>query len=177
MINKIHIIGSVGSGKTTLAKELAAKLNLPHIELDNVSWERRTSGDRRRTEEECAALLHTLVQSDQWIIEGVHTKEWVDTSFRNADLIIFLDTANHARLFRIMRRYLLQKLRIESSNYKPTKEILFNMFKWNKHFEDVAKPEFFKKYAPLQDKILIVKNKRSVDEYKQSLSPNRLGFI
>ncbi|MEC2072557.1 AAA family ATPase [Alkalihalophilus marmarensis] len=170
MINKIHIIGSVGSGKTTLAKELAAKLNLPHIELDNVSWERRTSGDRRRTEEECAALLHTLVQSDQWIIEGVHTKEWVDTSFRNADLIIFLDTANHARLFRIMRRYLLQKLRIESSNYKPTKEILFNMFKWNKHFEDVAKPEFFKKYAPLQDKILIVKNKRSVDEYMQSLS-------
>ncbi|WP_440338356.1 shikimate kinase [Lysinibacillus sphaericus] len=34
--SKIHIIGSVGSGKTTLAKELSAKLNIPYYELDNV---------------------------------------------------------------------------------------------------------------------------------------------
>lgn len=49
--NKIHIIGSVGSGKTTLARELSSKLNIPFYELDNVMWKRYESGDIRRTEE------------------------------------------------------------------------------------------------------------------------------
>lgn len=38
--NKIHIIGSVGSGKTTLARNLSTTINVPFYELDNVVWKR-----------------------------------------------------------------------------------------------------------------------------------------
>jgi adenylate kinase family enzyme len=40
MINnkKIHIIGSTGSGKTYLARELSNRLNIPYYELDSVMW-------------------------------------------------------------------------------------------------------------------------------------------
>jgi adenylate kinase family enzyme len=69
---KIHVIGSVGSGKTTLARKLSAQLAVPHYELDNVVWERRPHGDRRRTEKERDALLQEIIASDSWIIEGVH---------------------------------------------------------------------------------------------------------
>lgn len=31
---RIHIIGSVGSGKTTLAKEISSKLGIPYYELN-----------------------------------------------------------------------------------------------------------------------------------------------
>ncbi|WP_371811566.1 AAA family ATPase [Sporosarcina sp. Te-1] len=34
--NRIHIIGSIGSGKTTLAKQLSKQLTIPCFELDNV---------------------------------------------------------------------------------------------------------------------------------------------
>lgn len=47
---KIHIVGSVGSGKTTFARLLAHRLKLPHYELDNVMWERTQDGDKRRSE-------------------------------------------------------------------------------------------------------------------------------
>jgi shikimate kinase len=40
--NKIHIIGSVRSGKTTLARTLSSKLKIPFYELDNVVWKRFT---------------------------------------------------------------------------------------------------------------------------------------
>lgn len=50
--NKIHIIGSVASGKTTLAKDLSMKLQIPYYELDNVVWKRSDRGDVRRSEEE-----------------------------------------------------------------------------------------------------------------------------
>lgn len=86
---KIHIIGSVGSGKTTLAKELSAKLAIPYNELDNVVWNRCKTGDIRRTVEEREGLLNAIIRSDAWIIEGVHTQAWVVNSIKHAEIIIF----------------------------------------------------------------------------------------
>lgn len=55
---KIHIIGSVGSGKTTLARKLSKTLQIPYYELDNVAWMRKESGDILRTDEEKGALTN-----------------------------------------------------------------------------------------------------------------------
>lgn len=78
---KIHIIGSVGSGKTTLARSLSKTLQLPFHELDNVVWIRKPSGDMRRTEQERQEYLQSIIQTDGWIIEGIHQEEWVTQSF------------------------------------------------------------------------------------------------
>ncbi len=61
---RIHIIGSVGSGKTTLAKDLSSKLNIPYYELDNVVWKRHSTGDIRRTDEEGDEYLNSILQSE-----------------------------------------------------------------------------------------------------------------
>jgi adenylate kinase family enzyme len=57
---KIHIIGSVGSGKTTLARTLSSYLNFPFYELDNVVWIRHQSGDVRRSEKERSAKYRSF---------------------------------------------------------------------------------------------------------------------
>lgn len=44
---KIYIIGSVGSGKTTLARKVARKLQVPHFETDNFVWKRNSLEDIR----------------------------------------------------------------------------------------------------------------------------------
>ncbi|OIJ19010.1 DNA topology modulation protein FlaR [Anaerobacillus alkalidiazotrophicus] len=164
--NKIHIIGSVGSGKTTLARELSSKLNVPFYELDNVVWKRHKElEDIRRTEKEREEFLNTLISSNTWIIEGIHNEEWVTNSFRNAELIIFLDTNYSVRTYRIIRRFLLQKLGLEKSNYKPTLKIFFKMFKWNRHFEEVGKPKFYNEFGKYDDKILVVTNKKEIENY------------
>ncbi|MEH7380974.1 AAA family ATPase [Bacillus sp. JJ1533] len=155
---RIHIIGSVGSGKTTFVKVLSSKLNISFYELDNVVWIRDEAGDIKRTEKEREEYLNTILQSKSWIIEGVHNEEWVSSSFNHADLIIFLDPSYPTRTYRIIKRFLKQKLRLEHSNYKPTWKIFFKMFKWNRHFEEVGKPNFLSKYEVYKDKILIMKD-------------------
>lgn len=162
---KIHIIGSVGSGKTTLARKLSKKLNIPFYELDNVVWKRENSGDIRRTDEERAEYLNSIIHSETWIIEGVHNEEWVANSFHQADLIIYLDTKYSIRTYRIIKRFVLQKLGLEPSNYKPTITIFFKMFKWNRHFEEVGKPRFFNRFGICRDKILVVTNNRAIENY------------
>lgn len=162
---RIHIIGSVGSGKTTLAKKLSANLHIPFFELDNVVWRRHESGDMRRTELEREEHLNGIVQSEAWIIEGVHNENWVANSFHCAELIIFLDTPYSLRTWRIIKRFLLQKLKLEKSNYKPTINIFFKMFKWNRYFEEVGKPNFFNNYGIYSEKLMIVTNNKAIMNY------------
>lgn len=162
---RIHIIGSVGSGKTTLAKEISSRLDIPYYELDNVVWIRHKSGDIKRTEQEREEYLNSIIQSDSWIIEGVHNEDWVSNCFHSADLIIFLDTKYSLRTYRIIKRFLKQKLQLEKANYKPTLDLFYKMFKWNLYFEKVEKDDFFNKYALHKDKIKIIKNVNCIKKY------------
>ncbi|TFE26448.1 AAA family ATPase [Cohnella luojiensis] len=159
--NKIHIIGSVGSGKTTLARNLSSKLSIPYYELDNVVWKRHKSGDIRRTDEERDEYLDKIIRSDRWIIEGAHNHIWVFKSFQNADLIIFLDTPYMKRIIRIIKRFFLQKMGFEKANYTPTIKMLIKMFEWNAGFEKQSKPMILNMLRQDDIKFLILKDNSS----------------
>jgi adenylate kinase family enzyme len=161
---KIHIVGSVGSGKTTLARTLSSKLNVPFYELDNVVWKRLKSGDRRRSDKDRDEYLNKIVNCDAWIIEGVHHR-WVFQSFLNADLVIFLDTGYSKRTFRIIRRFILQKLGFEKANYKPTLKMFRKMFIWNTNFENESKPEILKILTQYNDKVIVLEDNIEVEKY------------
>jgi len=36
---RIAVIGTSGAGKTTLARRIAGRLKLPHVELDAINWQ------------------------------------------------------------------------------------------------------------------------------------------
>lgn len=141
---RIHIIGSVGSGKTTLARTLSTATSIPYHELDNVVWERRLGGDRRRTDEERDAVLADLVKGESWIIEGAHSSDWVEESFRSADVILFLDTPYYKRMKQITFRFFRQKTGREPAHYTPDFTIFRKMFRWNALFERETKPYILK---------------------------------
>lgn len=162
---KIHIIGSVGSGKTTLAKEISSNFNIPYYELDDVFWIRRKSGDIKRPDEIREEYLKSIIQSESWIFEGVHNEDWVYDCFHHADLIIFLDTKYSTRTYRIIKRFIKQKLRLEKSSYKPTFKVFLKMFKWNRYFEEVGKVNFFDKYSIYDHKIKVINNTNSIKKY------------
>lgn len=142
--DRIHIIGSVGSGKTTLARILSEKYDIPYYELDNVVWERHESGDIRRTDSDRDWYLNQIVNTNRWIIEGASLHDWVGNSFKNADIIIFLDTPYYVRVFRIIKRYFRQLKGVESANYKPSFKMFKKMFRWNRIFEKESKPMILK---------------------------------
>ncbi|WP_144510485.1 AAA family ATPase [Bacillus sp. FJAT-22090] len=170
---KIYIIGSVGSGKTTLARKVSSKLQIPHFETDNFVWTRHPTGDKRNEIEVRDRLLHEAIGQDNWVIEGVHI-EWTDAGLREANQVIFLDIPMQQRTWRILKRYSRQLLKIEQANYKPTFSIFRQMFKWNKYFEEQMKPVFLRKFTAYEEKVHCLQSNKQIEDW---LLQTKRGYL
>jgi adenylate kinase family enzyme len=133
-MKKILIIGIVASGKTTLAKHLSKKINVPWFELDSIVHHQTSMGRYKRTAEEQIDVLMEIDKNGTWIFEGTD-RESYQCLYQMADTIIFLDTPLWKRRVRILTRFLKQKLGIEKCHYKPDLMILKMMYKWTRDFE------------------------------------------
>jgi adenylate kinase family enzyme len=99
---RIAVIGTTGSGKTTLAAQLAEFLNAPHIELDALHWEPNWTGAppdvfRKR--------LLRVIDRDTWVIDGNY-RELRDIVWGRADTLIWLNYPLRVILGRLFRRTL-----------------------------------------------------------------------
>lgn len=86
-MNKILIIGGNGSGKTTFARKLSRKLNLPLIHLDKIYWK---DNWEHVTHEEFDKRLMPELLKDKWIIEG-NMKRTLPLRLKYCDSVIIFD--------------------------------------------------------------------------------------
>jgi adenylate kinase family enzyme len=94
---RILITGNAGSGKTTLARNIASRLDYPVHSLDKIVWQPKW---RKTPESEKSQQLDELInQSEHWVIDGVSRKV-MDA----ADTIIFLDVSRWRCLLRCAKR-------------------------------------------------------------------------
>ena len=85
--NKILIIGDAGRGKTTLAKKLSKKLNIPSHSTDDYFWEVKFSKPRDR--QKSVEQISELYRGDRWIVEGTAT-HLIMPGLETSDMIIQL---------------------------------------------------------------------------------------
>ncbi|MBI1757611.1 MAG: topology modulation protein [Actinobacteria bacterium] len=99
-MDRIAIIGCGGSGKTYLANQLAALVNLPLTHLDGVCYD---ADWNPLPPDEFAALQRKLVAEPRWLLEGNYAGT-LPIRLSRADTVIFLDVHAITCLTGILQR-------------------------------------------------------------------------
>lgn len=157
-IKRIYIIGSVASGKTTLAKHLSQKLNIEYYSLDKIIWNDKKG--IKRTEKERDRLFSKIIEKDKWIIEDVG-RNYFKKGREKADIIYYLSLKKRTIYYRVLTRWLKQKFKLEKYDYKPTFSSLIQMFNWSKLYN---KKEILEEY---ENKLVIINEKALKKIYKE----------
>lgn len=165
-MSRMYIVGSVGSGKTTFGKRVAAKTGFPFCELDSIVYEPDKDseiGNRKRSVKERDALFGSVIRQKDWIIEDAG-RSYFEEGFQRADTIILLEPSTRIRNYRIVKRWIKQKLRLEKSHYKPKFIMLKCMLQWSKDY-DSGVNDIKNRLLPYQDKVVILKNRNDIRLY------------
>lgn len=99
---RVHIVGGPGSGKTTLARRLAAAGTRPVYDLDAVAYE-AGAGPKRPLALRLADARR-IAADPAWITEGIYLW-WTDDLLREADAIVWLDLPWRVAARRIVARH------------------------------------------------------------------------
>ncbi|MGH7024991.1 MAG: hypothetical protein ACREEB_15575 [Caulobacteraceae bacterium] len=102
-MQRIAIVGCSGGGKSTLARELGARLGLPVVHMDTLFWKPGwTESDR----EEFVARVDAAAAAERWVMEGGFITHST-ARFARADTVIWIELPRWLCLWRAFARMLV----------------------------------------------------------------------
>jgi adenylate kinase family enzyme len=121
---RIVVIGTTSSGKSTLAEQVAARLDLDFVELDALYWEPGWKGvDDETFFERVRAALHR----ERWAVAGNYSRVR-DLVWSRAEAVIWLDYPLSTVFGRLTRRT-FTRWRTRELLWGTNRESLWNHFK------------------------------------------------
>lgn len=173
---RVSVIGTSGSGKTTTGRAIAARLGVPYCELDALHWEANWTEAAPEVMQE---RVQAAVAGERWVIDGNYSRVRL-LIWGRADTIVFLDFPFLIVLWQLMRRTFSRSLRREelwAGNRESLRKAFFSrdsILLWMLQTYRRRKrqyPQLFRRpeYAHLQ--VIHLKSPRQRDAWLSSLRP------
>jgi len=123
-LDRVVVVGTSCSGKTTLARRLAGILGTPHVELDSLHW-----GPEWTPHADFPSRVLEAVEQPRWVIEGNYSSVR-DLVWRRCTSIVWLDYS-FARVFsralgRTVRR-IVKRETLYSGNRETIRRSFFDL--------------------------------------------------
>lgn len=132
-MDRVLVVGTTGSGKTTTARRLAELIGAPHVELDALFWK---PGWTERKTEDFRARVAAATTGDRWVTDGNYLGRLGDLLWERADTVVFLDIPLMVVVPRLVRRTIARSLRRTDLWATGNRERIANL--WNKDESLVA---------------------------------------
>ncbi|MFE3071375.1 adenylate kinase [Streptomyces sp. NPDC059247] len=111
-MERILVVGVTGAGKSTLARTLGARLDLPRHEMDALRYD----GPGWAVSPRLAETVSALAAGPRWIVDSPGSPEVREPLWERADTVVWLDYPRRVVMPRVLRRSLRRSL---------TREVLF----------------------------------------------------
>jgi len=101
-MQRILVMGSSGSGKSTFGRALAEKLALPFVSIDQLFWQ---SGWREPKMDDFTAIMTREADKPTWVMDGNYMRYGAGELRRaRADTIIWFDLPRWLCMVSVLRR-------------------------------------------------------------------------
>lgn len=163
---RILILGSIGSGKTTLAHHISRMTNIKEVNLDKEywlpNWTRPDMGD-------FIEKLQEIVKEDEWIIEGNYI-ESLDVRLERADLILVLDidlkTCERGIFFRTLKGLFKKRKDLNDGCRDSFKNGYKELLEWARLFKKEYYPALLNKcFDKSKADLIIFKTRKAAHNY------------
>lgn len=167
-MNKIILIGSGGSGKSSLARQLGEVLDIEVYHLDLLFWKPGWVSVPKAEQRE---IQSELVRKEQWIIDGNYGGT-MDIRLQEAETIIFLDMPRLLCVYRIFKRWYKYRNQTRPDMGAGTERLRWQFVKWVWNYPKVKRPAILQKLNELSDQknIVILRSPNEVRSFLQSLT-------
>jgi len=152
---KIMIVGSGGSGKSTLSKIIGTATGTPVIHLDKHFW---NPGWVITPLDEWIPRQTALLSGDRWIADGNYGGT-MELRLERADTVIFLDFNRYICLFRVLKRVAatIGKIREDMADGCPEK-FDFGFLRWIWNFPANERPVVVEKLKQYDKNVIVLRN-------------------
>lgn len=97
---RINVIGTSGSGKCTLSKRIARKLDIPYVEMDRIFWGPNWT---EPSDEEFLPRLEAAIDQPDWVLDGNYSRS-NQIKWRNVQMIVWVDFSFARTLYQAVTR-------------------------------------------------------------------------
>jgi len=99
-MQRVLVVGSGGSGKSTLSTRLGTSLGLPVIHLDSLYW---SPGWIEADKAQWTETVRKVIGQKAWILDGNYSGTLAER-IEACDTVVFLDLPRLVCLWRVLRR-------------------------------------------------------------------------
>ena len=160
-LNRIYILGTVGSGKSFLGNRISKGLGIKHYDLDDIYWERKYS--KRRNKKKRMEKLKRIIKKDLWVIGGGYGS-WVSEAIKKSDVVIILDCTLTILVWRVFKKLIkngrigdFSKLVRYTKKYKKSRGSSYG-FKYHMKLIRKNNPNY-----------ILIKNNKQLNEFLKEL--------
>ena len=166
-MERVLIIGCGGAGKSTLARQLGEKLNLPVVHMDSIFW---LPGWVEMEKDEFDARIRAEMAKETWILDGNYNRTLPERIAR-CDTIIYLDFSRTACLYGIFKRLLTNIGKTRPDMGAGCKEkVDLDFVKWVWNFNKHKREKYYRLLNEAKGvETIVLKNRRMVKRFLQSL--------
>ena len=101
---RIHVVGNSCAGKSTLAAQLSAALDVPLVELDALNWEPGWVGLNETNPEELERRISEATRGDGWVVAGSYMQFSQRIFWPRLETIVWLDLPMVPLIWRMLIR-------------------------------------------------------------------------
>lgn len=166
-MKKIIIMGGNGSGKTTFARELSAKLGLPLVHLDKLYWQ---DNWQARPKNEFDTLLLNELKKEEWILDG-NMNRTIPMRLNYCDTVFYFDFSTVRCLLGVTSRVIKNygKTRPDMGGNCPER-FDFDFYRNILLFNHKHRKNYYKMLNNCTDKdVIIFKNRKQAMDYLNNL--------